>query len=78
MREFKYGVGVIAPNFLLNLLFVKMTEKSFKKANFQSKNQKVIFYVGSFLKMRKNMRRDYVFRQFLQLGRLSKIVVRVV
>ena len=40
MREFKYGVGVIAPNFLLNLLLVKMSEKSLTKADFQSKNQK--------------------------------------
>ena len=40
MREFKYGVGVIAPNFLLNLLLVKMSEKSLKKADFRSKNQK--------------------------------------
>ena len=40
MREFKYGVGVIAPNFLLNLLLVKMSEKSSTKADFWSKNQK--------------------------------------
>ena len=40
MREFKYGVGVIAPNFLLNLLLVKMSEKSLTKADFRSKNQK--------------------------------------
>ena len=48
MSEFKYGVRVIAPNFLLNLLFVKMTEKSFKKANFQSKNQKDISHNSTF------------------------------
>ena len=40
MREFKYGVGVIAPNFLLNLLLVKMSEKSSTKADFQGKTQK--------------------------------------
>ena len=40
MSEFKYGVGVIAPNFLLNLLLVKMSEKSLTKADFRSKNQK--------------------------------------
>ena len=40
MREFKYGVGVIAPNFLLNLLLVKMSEKSLTKADFRGKNQK--------------------------------------
>ena len=40
MREFKYGVGVIAQNFLLNLLLVKMSEKSLKKADFRSKKQK--------------------------------------
>ena len=40
MREFKYGVGVIAPNFLLNLLLVKMSQKSSMKANFWGKNQK--------------------------------------
>ena len=40
MREFKYGVGVIAPNFLLNLLLVKMSQKSSMKANFRGKNQK--------------------------------------
>ena len=40
MREFKYGVGVIAPNFLLNLLLVKMSEKSVTKADFRGENQK--------------------------------------
>ena len=40
MREFKYGVGVIAQKFLLNLLLVKMSEKSLTKADFRSKNQK--------------------------------------
>ena len=40
MREFKYGVGVNAPNFLLNLLLVKMSEKSLTKADFWSKTQK--------------------------------------
>ena len=40
MREFKYGVGVIAPNFLLNLLLVKMSKKSLTKADFQRKKQK--------------------------------------
>ena len=36
----EYGVGVIAPNFLLNLLLVKMSQKSSMKANFGGKNQK--------------------------------------
>ena len=40
MREFKYGVGVIAPNFLLNLLLVKMSKKSSTKADFRGKNKK--------------------------------------
>ena len=40
MREFKYGVGVIAQKFLLNLLLVKLSEKSSTKADFRSKNQK--------------------------------------
>jgi hypothetical protein len=46
MREFKYGVGVIAPNFLLNLLLVKMSEKSLLKADFWSKNQKDMSHDG--------------------------------
>ena len=40
MREFKCGVGVIAPIFLLNLLLVKMSEKSLTQADFRSKKQK--------------------------------------
>ena len=40
MREFKYGVGVIAPNFLMNLFFVKMSKKSSTKADFRGKNPK--------------------------------------
>ena len=40
MRKFKYGVGVIAPNLLLNLLLVKMSEKSSAKADFRGENQK--------------------------------------
>ena len=40
MREFKYGVGVIAPIFLFNLLLVKMSEKSSTKADFWGKNKK--------------------------------------
>ena len=40
MRKFKYEVGVIASNFLLNLLLVKMSEKSLTKADFWSKKQK--------------------------------------
>ena len=47
MREFKYGVGVIAPNFLLNLLLVKMSEKSSTKADFWGKNQKDMSDNGS-------------------------------
>ena len=42
MREFKYEVGVIDPIFLLNLLIVKMSEKSSTKADFRGKNQKDI------------------------------------
>ena len=37
MREFKYGIGVIAQNFLLNL--VKMSKKISTKADFRGKNQ---------------------------------------
>ena len=40
MREFKYGVGVIATIFLLNLLLVKLFEKSSRKTDFRGKNQK--------------------------------------
>ena len=40
MREFKYGVGVIAPIFLLNLLLVEMSQKSSTKPDFWDKNQK--------------------------------------
>ena len=40
MREFKYGVGVIAQKILLNLLLVKMSDKSLMKADIRSKNQK--------------------------------------
>ena len=40
MREFKYGVGVIATIFLLNLLLVKLSEKSSTKTDFRGKNQK--------------------------------------
>ena len=47
MREFKYGVGVIASNFLLNLLLVKMSEKSLTKADFWSKNQKDMSHDGT-------------------------------
>ena len=47
MREFKYGVGVIAPNFLLNLLLVKMSEKSLTKADFWSKNPKDMSHDGT-------------------------------
>ena len=48
MREFKYGVGVIAPNFLLNLLLVTMSVKSSMKANFWGKNQKDMSHDGTF------------------------------
>ena len=47
MREFKYGVGVIAPNFLLNLLLVKMSEKSSTKADFWCKKKKDMSDNGS-------------------------------
>ena len=40
MRGFKYGFWVIAQNFLLNLLLVKMSENSSRKADFQGKNKK--------------------------------------
>ena len=40
MREFKYGVGVIAQKILFNLLLVKMSEKSSTKADFWGKNKK--------------------------------------
>jgi len=49
MREFKYGVGVIAQNFLLNLLLVKMSEKSSMKTNFRGKNQKDMSHDGNFV-----------------------------
>ena len=51
MREFKYGVGVIAPNFLLNLLLVKMSEKSSTKADFRGKNQKDMSDNGTMMKI---------------------------
>ena len=47
MREFKYGVGVFAPNFLLNLLLVKKSEKSSTKADFRGKNKKDTFDNGN-------------------------------
>ena len=47
MREFKYGIGVIDPNFLLNLLLVKMSEKSLSKADFRRKNKKDMSDNGS-------------------------------
>ena len=40
MREFKYGVGVIATIFLLNLMLVKLSKKSSTKTDFRGKNQK--------------------------------------
>ena len=40
MREFKYGIGVIAQKFLLNLLLVKMSKKISTMADFRGKNQK--------------------------------------
>ena len=49
MREFKFGVGVIAPNFLLNLLLVKMSEKFSTKANFRGKNQKDMSNDGKYI-----------------------------
>ena len=47
MREFKYGVGVIATIFLLNLLLVKLSEKSSTKTDFWGKNQKDMSHDGS-------------------------------
>ena len=51
MREFKYGVGVIATIFLLNLLLVKLSEKSSTKTDFRGKNQKDMSHdeLGPFL-----------------------------
>ena len=46
MREFKYGVGVIATIFLLNLLLVKLSEKSLTKTDFRGKNQKDMSHDG--------------------------------
>ena len=40
MREFNYGVGVIAANFLLNLELVKMSDKLSTKDDFWGKNKK--------------------------------------
>ena len=48
MREFKYGIGVIAQNFLLNLLLVKMSKKISTKADFRGKNQKDMSDYGSY------------------------------
>ena len=53
MREFKYGVGVIATHFSLNLLLVKMSEKSLTKADFWSKNQKDMSDNGTYVLNRK-------------------------
>ena len=46
MREFKYGVGVIATIFLLNLLLVKLSEKSSTKTDFRGKKQKGMSHDG--------------------------------
>ena len=51
MREFKYGVGVIAPNFLLNLLLVKMSQKSSTKPDFWGKNQKDMSDNGTYTRV---------------------------
>ena len=40
MGEFKYGLEVIAQNFLLNSLLIKISEKSSTKADFRGKNKK--------------------------------------
>ena len=47
MREFKYGVGVIATIFLLNLLLVKLSEKYSTKTDFRGKKQKDMSDYGS-------------------------------
>ena len=47
MREFKNGVGVIATIFLLNLLLVKLSEKSSTKTDFRGKNQKDMSHDGT-------------------------------
>ena len=49
MSKYRYGVGVIAPNFLLNLLLVKMSKKSLKKADFRSKKQKDMSHDGTYV-----------------------------
>ena len=47
MREFKYGVGVIATIFLLNLLLAKLSEKSSTKTDFRGKKQKDMSHDGT-------------------------------
>ena len=47
MREFKYGVGVIATVFLLNLLLVKLSEESSTKTDFRGKKQKDMSHDGT-------------------------------
>ena len=41
MREFKYGVGVIAPKFLFNLLLVKMPKNLQQRLIFGVKTKKI-------------------------------------
>ena len=77
MREFKYGVGVIASNFLLNLLLVKMSEKSLTKADFWSKNQKDMSHDGIFLdpetnKFQPNSTSNTIWPQFSLLHVLAQ------
>ena len=52
MREFKYGVGVIATIFLLNLLLVKLSEKSSTKTDFRGKNQKDMSHDGTVIALK--------------------------
>ena len=73
MREFKYGVGVIAPNFLLNLLLVKMSEKSLTKADFRSKNQKDQSDDGSLFNIRRVSKRE-LFQQLLAKTHRTRIL----
>ena len=49
MREFKYGIGVIAQKFLLNLMLVKMSKTFSIKADFRGKNQKDMSDDGTYL-----------------------------
>ena len=59
MREFKYGVGVIATIFLLNLLLVKLSEKSSTKTDFWGKNQKDMSHDGTLIVVSVTIPQDF-------------------